>query len=58
MTLLEIVDVTVEIDARSRTNPNELRKLRACVEDVIWDASPMLRIPLSHSQHAATFGKL
>lgn len=58
MTLLEIVDVTVEIDARSRMNPNELRKLRACVEDVIWDASPMLRIPLSHSQHAATFGKL
>jgi len=57
MTLLEIVDVTVEIDARSRTNPNELRKLRACVEDVIWDASPMLRLPRSISQHAATFGK-
>lgn len=57
MTQLEIVDVTVEIDARSRTNPNELRKLRACIEDAIWDASPMLRIPRPHSHHTAAFGR-
>lgn len=56
LTLLEIVEVTVEIDGRSRTHPNDLRKLRTCVEDVIWDASPMIARPLSFSVHSATFG--
>jgi hypothetical protein len=56
LTLLEIVEVTVEIEGRTRTHPNELRQLRTCVEDVIWDASPMLARPLAHSVHKATFG--
>jgi len=56
MTMLEIVEVIVRVDGRSRTDPNELRRLQTCIEDAIWDASPMLARPLSHSTHVATFG--
>ncbi len=55
MTVLEIVDVTVMISADAPIPPNRLRKLTACVEDAIWDASPMIRNPLSHSHHSVTF---
>ena len=56
MTMLEIVDVVVRLDGRSRTDPNDLRRLQTCIEDAIWDASPMLARPLAHSTHVATFG--
>ncbi len=57
MTLLEIVDVSVAIETSTETHPSRLRKLTACIEDAIWDASPMLRNPLSLSVHTATFNK-
>jgi len=56
MTLLEIVDVSVSLDGGSRTPPSELRRLQTCVEEAIWDASPMLARPLTLSSHRATFG--
>jgi len=55
MTQLEIVGVTVGVDG-DVANPYELRRLQTCIEDAIWDSSPMLVRPLSHSTHKASFG--
>ncbi len=55
MTELEVVGVTVGVDG-DVTNPHELRRLQSCIEDAIWDSSPMLARPLSHSTHKASFG--
>ncbi|MEO7096760.1 MAG: hypothetical protein ABI175_26110, partial [Polyangiales bacterium] len=43
MTMIEIVDLTASIDFPDDTSAAVKRKQQTCVEDALWDATPMVR---------------
>jgi len=55
MTFLEIVDLTVNIDATSDVPAADRRKQQTCVEDALWDAAPMLRRAEAHASYNVSF---
>jgi hypothetical protein len=43
MTLVEIVDLTVQLAPPSDVSAAVRRQQQTCVEDALWDAAPMIR---------------
>ncbi len=52
MTLVEIVNVTVSINRSHEVSPSIARQQQQCVEDALWDATPMLTHIVAHYSYS------
>lgn len=51
MTLIEIVDLTVELDSTTEVSGAVRRTQQTCVQDALWDAAPMVRHVEPHASY-------